>query len=319
MLWSVDVSIFYLKTRSNLNEDEINISGEMAQPSARPLTAAHGWKHLVHMIPIQCVPDELGRISLVEMTSMYMDITMTAAGKLRDNFLSWHPAVAKGHSQIAPSDIVMTPKRVGCFLAYVDPSLRSVAPPDWAIWGEPRADYNSARPPTKRTQDADIGERPKKKVRFNLPENPLAEFKAVTAPDKQKTSMDWERSRVAINGMTFLFSTGQTDAVRHPGLELCAVSHKFGKFRLVWGLAPKCRILPEKLRASAYRIKWVDAGVDPETGLQQVQPIDRSSEWEREDKAYIGFLTRQYHFDAKGFIGKDKKRNWSDEYENLLW
>ena len=229
----------------------------MAQPSARPLTAAHGWKHLVHMIPIQCVPDQLGRISLVEMTSMYMDITMTAAGKLRDNFLSWHPAVAKGHSQIAPSDIVMTPKRVGCFLAYVDPSLRSVAPPDWAIWGEPRADYNSARPPTKRTQDADIGERPKKKVRFNLPENPLAEFKAVTAPDKQKTSMDWERSRVAINGMTFLFSTGQTDAVRHPGLELCAVSHKFGKFRLVWDWRPNaefcqknCALRPTGLSGS---------------------------------------------------------------------
>ena len=38
-----------------------------------------------------------------------------------------------------------------------------------------------------------------------------------------------------------------------------------------------------------------------------------------EDKAHIGFLTRQYYFDSKGFIGKDKAREWSDEYENLLW
>ena len=318
----------------------------------RPLVASHGWRHLVRSIPDHCVADRRGRVGIVDLVSQYTGITLSEAAGLWNQFKFSHVSAAKEYTGVLADAVTMEPEKAVCFLAHIDPDLRTSAPTEWKLWGEPN-DQTPASPELSQIgstpMPGDSKKRNAQQVVESVPDidrsfardkNRDAESKKRDAESKKRNSgskkrkrarpedppsiakrmRSENRNRVNINGATFLYRTGLTDELGHPGQELCAVNHRPGKFTLVWTVPPKCATLPDRLR-DAMNVDWVDDSFDPETGLAQVKPAGGTDAhgWGREDKSSVGFYTRQYQFDSRGFTINRKSVDWWNEYENTLF
>lgn len=99
----------------------------------------------------------------------------------------------------------------------------------------------------------------------------------------------------------FLWRTNITDATHFPNQELCAVSHRYGAWRLQWMEIPAdVASLPNPNDAhkhSCQRQRWVRTDDDAETGLLQVKALENDEDWHVEWVCFVAYMLDDIRID----------------------